>query len=77
MNTQFADIIGNISLSAGVVRIDLLQAKASTKNTESTELEKVGQLFIPIEGFLKSLEIQESMKQQMIERGILKPSKDE
>jgi hypothetical protein len=54
----FADGMGEITLSAGMVRIDLVSLSASKKDAEGRpELEFRQRLIMPPDGFLRSLEL--------------------
>lgn len=73
MNTIFADIASNISVAAGVVRIDYAILSGSDKETKEVKFAHSHTLVMSLDGFLRSLEMQEQIKEQLIQSGILIP----
>ncbi len=71
MQDQFADVIGNISLAGGVVRIDFMRITNIDPETKQAQFEFSHRLVMPLEGFLRSMEVQEKVKEQLIKDGVI------
>ena len=71
MQDQFADMIGNISIASGVVRIDFMRMKHFDAETKQAQFELSHRLAMPIEGFLRSVKLQERIKAQLIKDGVI------
>ncbi len=71
MQTVFSDVIGNISLSSGVVRMDMLRLIGEDSETKQARFDVSGQIAIPLEGFLRTLEAMERVRESLIESGVL------
>jgi hypothetical protein len=74
MQTNFADTILNMSRTGGLVRIDLGTLTPVQNNEGKQELRAVvtQQLIMPLEGFIKSYEVQEGLIKKLVEEGVLK-----
>ena len=73
----FADGIGDISLSNGMVRIDLISLSAQQKEEDGKPVFEFKQrIVLPAEGFLRSFHIQERWIQQLVDEGIIKRNED-
>lgn len=72
MQTAFADMIGNITLSGGVIRIDLLHMTSIHPETKEPRFEVSQVLRMPLDGFLRSLPLQEKIRDQLIANGVAK-----
>ena len=69
----FADGMGEITLSGGMVRIDLVCLSASNKDSEGRpELELRQRLVMPPDGFLRSFSAMEDLVQKLIKAGVVK-----
>jgi len=71
MQALFTDVMGNISLSSGVVRMDMLRMMGEDSETRQPQLEVNGHVAIPLEGFLRTLENMERVRNSLIESGVL------
>lgn len=72
-HTIFADGIGEISVSGGVVRIELVTSiKRSTKETERRS---AGMIAVPIEGFANLVPPLQQVLQKMVDEGVVKALK--
>lgn len=70
----FADGIGEINLSGGMVRMDLVTLVGSQNNPESKPRLEVSQrVIMPPDGFLRSFSAMENLVKQLIEAGLVKP----
>ncbi|MEZ6092855.1 MAG: hypothetical protein R3C03_01260 [Pirellulaceae bacterium] len=69
----FADGIGEISLSGGMVRMDLVTLVGS-QNSEGNKprLEPKQRIVMPPEGFLRSFSAMENLVKQLIDAGLVK-----
>lgn len=70
----FADGIGEITLSGGMVRMDLVNLVGSQKDSENKpKLEFSQRIVMPPDGFLRSFSAMENLVKQLIEAGLVKP----
>ena len=70
----FADGIGEITLSGGMVRMDLVTMVGSQNNAENKpRLEFSKRIVMPPDGFLRSFSAMENLVKQLIEAGLVKP----
>lgn len=71
---SYADGIGEITLSGGMVRMDLVTLQGSQKNSESKpQLETSQRIIMPPDGFLRSFSAMENLVKQLIDAGLIKP----
>ncbi len=74
----YADAIGEITVSGSVVRVDLLTVSVEEKDDHGRLKPKFKQrLIFPIEGFAHATEAMLQVRQQLLERGILKLDEDQ
>lgn len=70
----FADGIGEISLSGGMVRLDLVSLVGSQNEADKKPTYKVkGRVVMPPEGFLRSFSAMENLVKQLMEAGLVRP----
>ena len=70
----FADGIGEIVLSGGMVRMDLVALTGSQRETdEKPKLEFRQRVVMPPDGFLRSFSAMEDLVRQLVEAGLVKP----
>jgi hypothetical protein len=70
----FADGIGEITLSGGMVRMDLVTLVGSQNNPENKpRLELSRRIVMPPDGFLRSFSAMENLVKQLIDAGLVKP----
>ena len=70
----FADGIGEITLSGGMVRMDLVTLVGSPNNPENKpRLELSRRIVMPPDGFLRSFSAMENLVKQLIDAGLVKP----
>lgn len=70
----FADGIGEISLSGGMVRLDLVSLVGSQNNeNDKPRLEPKTRIVMPPEGFLRSFGAMENLVKQLIDAGLIRP----
>ncbi len=70
----FADGIGEISLSGGMVRMDLVSLVGSQNNeSDKPRLEPKGRIIMPPEGFLRSFGAMENLVKQLVDAGLIRP----
>ena len=68
----FADGMGEITLSGGMVRIDLVCLSASKKDSEGRpEVELRQRLVMPPDGFLRSFRGMEDLVEKLIKEGVV------
>lgn len=71
---EFADGIGEITLSGGMVRMDLVTLVGSQNNKENPpQLKFSKRIVMPPDGFLRSFSAMENLVKQLIEAGLVKP----
>lgn len=69
----FADGMGEITLTGGMVRIDLVCLSAEKKDSEGRpELELRQRVVMPPDGFLRSFSAMEDLMQKLIKAGVVK-----
>lgn len=70
----YADGIGEITLSGGMVRMDLVTLQGSQKDSENKpKLEFSQRVIMPPDGFLRSFSAMENLVKQLIDAGLVKP----
>ena len=78
MQSNFADTILNIAITGNLVRIDL--GVLTPTQTAEGKLEQhptpTQQIVMPIEGFVRSFDIQERVITQLIESGVIQKKAD-
>lgn len=76
MQTTFSDAIINISVTGGVVRLEFAVAHnvPGEDGKPKAELRPTQQIVMPLEGFLRSVQVQQGIVQELIKQGALKPS---
>jgi hypothetical protein len=74
----FADGIGEITLSGGMVRMDLVTLVGGQKDKENPpKLEFRQRIVMPPDGFLRSFSAMENLVKQLIDAGLVKPREGE
>lgn len=69
----YADGIGEITLTGGMVRIDLVSLSAKEKDSEGRpKLEFRKRIVLPPEGFLRSFSAMEDLVKQLVDAGLIK-----
>ncbi len=70
----FADGIGEITLSGGMVRMDLVTLTGTQANPDDApKLEVSQRVIMPPDGFLRSFSAMENLVKQLIDAGLVKP----
>ena len=69
----FADGIGEITLSGGMVRMDLVTLKGSQNSENKPKLEFSQRIIMPPDGFLRSFSAMENLVKQLVDAGLVKP----
>ena len=70
----FADGIGEITLSGGMVRMDLVSMVGTQKSKDQPpQLEFRQRVVMPPDGFLRSFSAMENLVKQLIDAGLVKP----
>jgi hypothetical protein len=70
----FADGIGEITLSGGMVRMDLVTLVGTQNDPENKpRLELSKRIVMPPDGFLRSFSAMENLVKQLIDAGLVKP----
>lgn len=71
---EFADGIGEITLSGGMVRMDLVtMVGRPDEGTKQPKLEVTSRIVMPPDGFLRSFSAMENLVKQLIDAGLVKP----
>ena len=69
----FADTIGEISLTGGMVRMDLVSLIGSQSSEDNKpRLAQKCRIVMPPEGFLRSFSAMENLVKQLIEAGLIR-----
>jgi hypothetical protein len=70
----FADSMGEITLSGGMVRIDLVTLVGSQSDeANKPHLEATHRVVMPPDGFLRSFSSMETLVKQLVDAGLVKP----
>lgn len=69
----FADGIGEITLSGGMVRMDLVTLTGSQNDENKPQLKVKQRIVMPPDGFLRSFSAMENLVKQLIDAGLVKP----
>lgn len=77
MADYFADVIGNITVTGNLVRIDFLSQSSPVLQQQAAQLQVAHRLVMPLDGFLRSLDTQERVRAKLIADGVVKINKDE
>jgi hypothetical protein len=68
----FADGVGEITLSGGMVRMDLVTMVGSQKDNENQPRLEVSQrIVMPPDGFLRSFSAMEDLVKQLVDAGVI------
>lgn len=74
----FADGIGEITLSGGMVRMDLVSMVGTQKSQDQQpSLEFKQRIVMPPDGFLRSFSAMENLVKQLVDAGLVKPRNGE
>jgi len=75
----YADTMGEITLSGGMVRIDLvsLTGSSQSKDGEKPKLEPRMRVVMSPDGFLRSFGAMENLVKQLVDAGLVKPRGDQ
>ena len=69
----FADGVGEINLSGGMVRIDLVSlAGTKVENEKQPQFKAVQRVVMPPDGFLRSFSAMEDLVKQLVDAGLVK-----
>ncbi len=81
MTNYFADMIGNITVTGHLVRIDFLTQVTpppqSPTGSQETQYQTSHHLVMPLDGFLRSLGVQEQVRAKLLEEGVIKVEQKE
>ncbi len=70
----FADGVGEIVLSGGMVRLDLVVLTGSQRDAgDKPRMEVRQRVVMPPDGFLRSFSAMEDLVRQLVEAGLVKP----
>lgn len=70
----YADGIGEITLSGGMIRMDLVTMVGSQNNQDNpAKLEVRERVVMPPDGFLRSFSAMENLVKQLVDAGLVKP----
>lgn len=70
----FADGIGEITLSGGMVRLDLVSLVGSQNDEKNKpHLEVTRRIVMPPDGFLRSFSAMENLIKQLVDAGLVQP----
>ena len=73
----YADGMGEITLSGGMVRIDLVSLSSDNKDAEGRpELDVRQRIVMPPDGFLRSFSAMEDLVQKLMKAGLVKSRED-
>ncbi|HMP78259.1 MAG TPA: hypothetical protein PKD54_02295 [Pirellulaceae bacterium] len=73
-NEIFADGIGEISLSGGMVRLDLVSLIGSQNDPNNQpRFTPKARIVMPPEGFLRSYSAMENLVKQLVDAGLVRP----
>lgn len=71
--THFSDRLVNISITGPLVRLDFATLAAPVKEGQQPTLTQNQTMVMPMDGFLQSFGMLESMVRKLITEGVLKP----
>ena len=82
MTNYYADVIGNITVTGHLVRIDFLSQVTPPPQQQDTQQQGVHfqsshRLVMPLDGFLRSLGVQEQIRAKLIADGVIKVEQKE
>ncbi len=69
---HFADGIGEITLSGGMVRMDLFTITGKSEKEDRPEVRVNDRIIMPPEGFLRSFSAMEDLVKKLVDAGIIK-----
>lgn len=70
MQDYFIDLIGNITVTGPLVRIDYVKLSPASNN-EQQKMEFSHRVVVPLEGFLRSLQLQEEVRNKLVKDGVV------
>jgi hypothetical protein len=71
MRDCFVDAMGNITVTGNLIRIDFIRMAGIDPEAKQAKFELSHRLVMPLEGFLRSLDMQEKVRQQLVKDGVL------
>ena len=72
MNDIFVDVLGNIVVAGGVVRLEFMRLTSLDSTTKKATYELSHRVVLPLDGFLKSLALQEGIRSKLVADGVIK-----
>jgi len=72
MNDIFVDVLGNLVVTGGVVRLEFVRLSGVDQATKKPKFELSHRVVMPMEGFLRSLALQEGLRKKLVEDGVVK-----
>lgn len=72
MNDIFVDVLGNLVVTGGVVRMEFMRVTGVEPETKKPKFELSHRVVLPLDGFLRSLALQEGLRKKLIEDGVIK-----
>lgn len=72
MIDYFADAIGNVAITGSLVRIDYVRLQGADPEKQQLKYEFSHRLVMPIEGFIRSMDMMDKLRQKLIDDGVLK-----
>ncbi len=72
-NQIYADGIGEINISGGMVRIDLYTLERGKTKDDKPTVIPTQRIIMPPDGFLRSFAAMENLVKQLVDAGVVKP----
>ncbi len=74
MNQEiYADAISGVHVTGNIVRLDLMTVQPHLKSDNGQPVVEVNKrVIMPLDGFLQSLNVQQDIVKQLIDKGVLK-----
>lgn len=72
MNDIFVDVLGNVVVTGGVVRLEFVRLTGVEPTTKKPTFELSHRVVLPLDGFLRSLALQEGLRNKLVKDGVIK-----
>ena len=72
MGDLFADMLGNVVVTGALIRLEFMRLAKADPDSKQATFELSHRMVMPLDGFLKSLALQESVRAKLVADGIVK-----
>ena len=74
MNDLFVDRLGNVTIAAGVARLDFLRVESIDNEKKQMTLKPSVRVAIPLDGLIQTIQMLENIKAQLVAQAANQPA---